>query len=174
MARARPVLFRWNAATHSMVANRRFEQMAASEYRDGEEYPMVVQEMRSAVSHNHYFAAVNDGWNNLPESIADDFKTSTHLRKWCLVQTGYANEKTVVCDSQAEVTRLVRTCCMLDEFAVLKVSGNVVKIFTPLSQSNTHMDKKTFQESKQAVLDKIAELIGTSAETLSDNAGQSA
>ena len=54
----------------------------------------------------------------------------------------------------------------LDDFAVVETDGLVVTVYTAKSQSMRAMGKKTFQESKDAVLRVIAELIGTDPTTL--------
>ena len=101
-----PVVFHWldvdvadqqgvMHATKAMVPIARYVNTAARQYHEGEEYPLVMLETRSRASHNQYFAAVNDGFDNLPERIAARWPTSEHLRKWLLIETGWFHHDTV-------------------------------------------------------------------------------
>jgi len=121
---------------------------------------------RSAVSHSHYFAAVNEAWRNLPEDMADDFPTSEHLRKWALVKSGFRDERSIACSSRAEALRIAAFVRPIDEFAIVVVREAVVTVYTAKSQSLRAMGKAEFQRSKDGVLDVLAKLIGTSTEDL--------
>jgi hypothetical protein len=57
---------------------------------------------------------------------------------------------------------------------VVEVRGRVVRIHKAKSQSVRAMDKATFQDSKQKVLDVVANLIGVPAGELAAQAGQAA
>src|SRR6516162_11295284 len=71
----------------------------------GEVYPMAVVEERDRNSHNHYFAAVTEGWKNLSEENAAQFPTADHLRHWALVQCGYYDESYYVMSSPQEAKK---------------------------------------------------------------------
>ena len=62
----------------------------------------------------------------------------------------------------------------MDEYAIVTVSGPVVRKFTAKSQSISAMGKKDFQASKQAVLDFLSGSIGVDTGTLAENAGRAA
>ena len=62
----------------------------------------------------------------------------------------------------------------MNEDSVVVVKGRVMKMYIAKSQSVRSMDKKEFQSSKQAVLDLLSEMIGTSRETLEANADRAA
>jgi hypothetical protein len=140
----------------------------------GEEYPLVVHEARSLNSHNHYFATLTELWRNLPEDDADQFPTMEHLRKWCLIKAGYADERSIVCASKAEAQRVAAFVKPMDEFAVVVCRDAVVKVFTAQSQSMKAMGAKAFQASKEAVLGIASEMVGVAPEQAADNARSAA
>ncbi|MEI2388043.1 hypothetical protein [Breoghania sp. JC706] len=167
-----PIPFHWDG--DAMVPLTPFRKRADDVFVIGQVYRLEEIEERSAKSHKHYFACIREAWQNLPEEWADKFPTPEHLRKWALIMCGYADERSIVCASKAEALRLAAFIRPMDDFAVVVARENVVKAFTPQSQSTRTMGQKPFQESKDAVLDKIAQLIGTDAATLKRNAGMAA
>lgn len=140
----------------------------------GESYRLVVEEERSSRSHAHFFAALNDAHSNLPEHLTESFPTVDHLRRWALVRAGYADERSVACDSDQEAQRVAAFVKPIDGYAVVLVSGSTVRVFTAKSQSVRAMGAEEFQKSKNAVLDIVADLIGVDPATLSSEAGQAA
>lgn len=100
-----PVVYRWQqvevtnpddgtlSRAHAHVPVARYRKMAANQFADGEEYPLIKLQPRDMRSHNHYFAAVGDAFDNLPEAIAARFPTAEHLRKWALIETNWFDEK---------------------------------------------------------------------------------
>lgn len=133
-----------------------------------------VREHRSHASHGHFFASVQEAFNNLPEDIAGDFGDAEHLRKWCLIKAGYRDERTLACSSKAEALRLASFIRPMDGFAVVLVREATVTVYTARSQSLRAMGKDEFQKSKDSVFDVLAKLIGVDVAELSANAGQSA
>lgn len=129
-------------------------------YTDREEYRLGVIEERSQNSHNHFFAMVAEAWENLPEDRAARFPTSEHLRKYCLIKSGYADERSIVTASNGEALRVAAFIKPMDTYAIVTVSGPVVRVYTAKSQSRKAMGAKDFQASKTAVLDMISALIG--------------
>jgi hypothetical protein len=144
----------------------RFKRQCDRQYVVGEEYVLTVLEPRSRATHSHYFACVSEGWKNLPEDIAVDFPSSEHLRKWCLCKTGWATMKTFPCESHDHARSLAIFARSADEFAVIEVRGEIVRIHQAKSQSAAAMGKEEFQKSKSDVLDKIAELIDVTPKQL--------
>lgn len=149
-------------------------RLAERHYTVGEAYPMVVHEQRSQATHNHYFASIADAWGNLNEDAAERLPTPEHLRKFALIKTGYRDERSITCASRAEALRIAAFVKPMDEFAIVTVTEATVTIYTAKSQSSRAMGKKVFQESKQAVLDLLANMLGTSAGELQDNARNAA
>lgn len=132
----------------------------------GNEYCLVEHHDRSPASHRFYFATVNNAWMNLPENMAERFPTSDHLRKFALCKAGYCDERTFVASSKAEAVRLAAFVKPIDDYAIVTVNGNTVTQYTAKSQAGRAMNKADFQKSKDAVLDILAEMIGTDPTTL--------
>lgn len=151
-----PLDFQWSGEGMYPLNSR----AAARQFVVGEVYHLEHREDRSARSHAHYFAAVNEAWQNLPDALAERFPTAEHLRKYALIHTGYRDERSVVCSSAAEARRLATFIRPMDDFAVVSVSGAALVVWTAKSQSTTAMGKMPFQQSKNAVLSFLASLIG--------------
>lgn len=149
-------------------------RLADKHFVVGEQYPLAVQEERSRASHNHFFASVQEAFDNLPEDIAGDFASPDHLRRWALIKAGFRDERSIVADSKAEAIRLSAFIKPMDPFAVVMVRDSVVTVYTAKSQSARAMPKGEFAKSKEAVLAVISKLIGTDVTELSDNAGKAA
>jgi hypothetical protein len=144
-----------------------FARKAADAFNEGEVYPMVEHVDRSRKSHDHYFVLVGEAWASLPEHMTDRFPTADHLRRWALIKAGFRDERTIVCSSKAEATRVKSFIRPLDEFAVILSSGAVVTAYTAKSQSMKAMGRAMFQDSKDKTLAVIADLIGVSPAVLS-------
>lgn len=170
MSEAPPMVFTWDG--EHMVPLR--PRLADEHFVIGQRYTLTEFHQRSAASHNHYFAAVHDGWQNLPEHMADQFPTPEHLRKFALIKAGYADSQSVVCASRAEALRVAAFVRGADEFSVVTVSESTVTRWTAKSQSMRAMGKKVFQESKTAVLDVIAAMISVAPRQLAREAGRAA
>lgn len=159
-----PIVYRWNGEAMEPLA--RFHNVANAEFVIGETYPLVEQHERSSASHNHFFASLGDAWANLGEDAAERFPTSEHLRKWALIRAGYRDERTFVAASKAEALRLAAFVKPMDDYAVVVVRDAVVTVWTAKSQSMKAMGRKAFQESKDAVLQIVAGMIGATPEQL--------
>ena len=172
--RMQPVVFTWDGERRVMVPDPRFHNVCGRQYEHGEEYALELVEERSMASHRQYFAAVHEGWQNLSEENAKHFPTSEHLRKWALVQTGYCTETDFVADSEKEARKLIGYLRRLNAYSVIKLGGNVVKVFDPESQSTHAMKKARFEQSKKDVLDLIASMARTTRPQLMKHGGRSA
>ena len=154
---ARPIIFDWTGT--AMVPRRPFMRDADARFVIGEGYMLEPVELRSAASHRHYFAVVNDAWASLPNELLVRFPSPDHLRKWALIKAGFCDMRHITCASKAEALRVgefVRPC---DSYALVTVKDAVVTIYTAHSQSNRSMDKKTFAASKEAVLRVVGDLL---------------
>ncbi|WP_431861469.1 hypothetical protein [Azospirillum sp.] len=140
----------------------------------GEVYRLSEHQDRSDASHRHYFACINEAWENLTEHMAAQFPTPDHLRKFALIKAGHADSRQMVASSKAEAVRLAAFIKPIDDYALVLVDGAVVTVWTARTQNMRAMDRKTFQASKDAVLAIVAEMIGTTPAALSANAGQAA
>lgn len=168
-----PILCLWDGENFT-PAGPHWARLADRHFVVGCQYPLEVREDRSAESHRHYFACINDAWQNLPDDLAERFRTPEHLRKWALIRCGYADERSIVCSSRAEALRVAAYVGQFDEYAVVLAKGATVTAWTAKSQSMKAQGKKEFQRSKDAVLDFVAGLIGTTRDALAENAGKAA
>ena len=165
-----PIAFTWNGEVMVPLQPR----LADRYYVVGETYRLEPREDRSQISHNHYFASIQEAWQNLPEHDAERFATADHLRKWALITAGYRDERSIVCASKAEALRVAAFIKPLDDFAVVTAYECVITVYTAKSQSMRAMGKKQFQRSKDKVLDIVSAMIGVGADDLKKNAGRAA
>lgn len=163
-----PMPFRWTGEAFEPLP--RFRPQADRELVVGQVYMLDERQERSPATHNHEFAWLAEAWQNLPEHLGERFATAEHLRKFALIKAGYHDSQTFVASSKAEALRLAAFLRPIDEFSVVTVSGATVTRFIAKSQSRRAMDKATFQDSKQKVLEIVAEMIGVSPDALSSHA----
>ena len=169
---APPMPFTWDG--EHFVPPARLAKLCDKHFVVGQAYMLVEHQERSQRSHAHYFACVNEVWKNLPEDAIERYPTADHLRRWALVRAGYADHRELVADSSEAAARIAAFVKPMDSYAVVTVRGCVVTIWTAKSQSQRAMDKKTFQESKDRVLDILAGLIGVTRDDLQQNAQEAA
>lgn len=105
---------------------------------------------------------------------AMEYPTPEHLRKRALIQAGYYNETIVDAGSKAAALRMAAFIRPIDDFAIVFVRDCFVVRRTAKSQSRRAMKRDEFQDSKQKIMDIVADMIGTDAATLQDNAEQAA
>lgn len=155
----------------------RFLPLARRQYRGGTEYSIVPHQGRSTKAHGLYFKCVEVAWQNLPEqwqrrrdSNLERFPTSSHLRKWALIQEGFADEHTQVCDSEEQAMQFAALCRALDEYAVIKVSDDILTVWTAQSQDSHHMGHDDFQRSMDKVLSRLSQMLGITSDELTDEA----
>lgn len=143
-----------------------FRRKANEAFGAGEVVTLAPVEDRSAASHRHYFASINEAWQSLPEDMAQQFASADHLRKAALIRAGYRDERSIVCASKAEAARVAAFIKPMDDYAVVSVSGTAVVVLTAKSQSMRAMGKEAFGESKEAVLNVLAEMLGVDVGSL--------
>ena len=157
----RPIIFQWDG--DAMRPVRSFTRLANDQFVVGQEYRLVQEAGRSKRSHDHFFASVEDAWQNLPERWDGRFPTADHMRKFALIRAGYRDERSIVASSKAEAQRVAAFVKPMDEFAVVVVSEAVVTVYTAKSQSLKAMGREAFQRSKSDVLDVLAKMVGAKA-----------
>ena len=143
-------------------------------FDEDKRYTITEHQERSVKSHNHYFASVAEGWQQLPEGMADDFPSPEALRKHALIRTGYYDQSSIICESPAKAKEFAAFCRPLDEFAIVSICGPAVVVRTAKSQSRKAMGGKVFNESKQAVLAWVSDLVGVDLAVLTANVGRAA
>jgi len=151
-------MLRWTGGD-TFVVEPRFVELARRQFAADEVYPMAPVEARNMKSHSHYFARLHELWMNLPEEHSAKFPTEEALRAKALVETGFCTEKDYACTSPEKAYALAAIIRAHSEYCVIKVSGKVVKVFDPVSQSVALMGGEKFEASKKAVLDYASALI---------------
>ena len=167
------VMMRWDGETMT-PANRYAKALADAEFVVGLAYQMTALEERSAKSHQAFFATVNDAWKNLSAEDEARWPTPDHLRRFALIQAGFADCQDIVCATNSEAVRLAAAVKKLDGYSLTSISDRVVRIWTAKSQKYRAMGKADFQASQKAVREFCASLIGVSPATLEREAGRSA
>ena len=172
----RAIRYRWTGDAWEPLPQ--FMLMCAQEFAPSEEAWLDAHFDRSLQSHSHYFAALNTAWANLPEELAQRFPNPTSFRKWLLIETGWCIEMEPYVLTKIEAAlRLAHELTRQypdDRIYVNPDDPRQVIWKQAKSQSMRAMGKKDFQQSKQDVLDKAAELIRVSREELDSNAGKAA
>lgn len=173
-----PIAFVWDG--RSMVPLDRYRTLAIRQFRPGREYALIPHQGRSMKAHGLYFKCVEVSWQNLPEewqrnraSNTERFPTAEHLRKWALIQEGYADEHTMVCDSEEKALEVASLARALDGYAVIRVSGNIATIWSAQSQDHHHMGHDDFQRSMDKVLGRLSTMLGITIADLTENAKSS-
>jgi hypothetical protein len=156
-AEIKPLKMMWDGACLWPV--KAAAKLASEQYAIGETYFMDIVRARSKVTHDHFFATVEEAWQNSSDEAQERFPTSDHLRKYALIKAGYCDVDSLVCSSRAEALRVATFMRRYDEYALIVVSQAVVSRYTAKSQSFKAMGGKVFQESKAAVLAVLAELL---------------
>lgn len=131
-----------------------------------------VEHGRSASSHKHQFAWIKDAWASLPERLTDAPYAATPetLRKHALIATGYHDVITVDCGTKAAAERVAPALRQAEAracgYAIAKISGPIVRVWTPESQAVRAMGNERFQASKRDILNWIAGLLDVTPESL--------
>lgn len=164
-----PLCFRWEGES-LLPLTPRWAKQCDKVLVVGQVYRMAPVEERSAISHRHYFCAVNEAFDNLPEALGQRFKNADQLRKHALITAGYSTTQTYVCGSRAEAERTAASigafAASTSTYVIIKITRNIVEVFTAQSQDMRSMDRKTFQKSKDDTLNVIAAMIGVTPEQL--------
>lgn len=170
--RPRPVVCVWDG--NVMIPLPRFKRLCDSQFAINEEYPLMIVENRSMASHNHYFAALSEGYSNLAEEYAQEFDSIEHMRHWCLCREGYCTQDRYELNTAEDARTMLKVLKAQNRSTIVKVTGTVVIVYSPESQSMAAMKKQRFEESKDAVLARVASMARTTPAELKKNAGRSA
>jgi hypothetical protein len=158
--------------THAMVPVRRYHNVAAQQFDEGHEYVLAEAKERSRASHNYYFAALTKAFDNLPETVAPNFPTMDHFRKYLLIETNYVDLYPFNMESKKEAYRLATYLRVGDAFARLKIRDNIVIVQRAKSQSYKAMGKQEFEESKKKVLELAAQFVQVTPKQLIREGGR--
>lgn len=147
---------------------RRFVKQCDATFVVGCEYFIDATGPRSEKSHRHFFAQLGNIWDSLPDEMVERFPTKEHLRKAALIHCGYSDRQDIVCATPQDALRLGAIARTLDQYCIIRVRDCVVAIWKARSQDHRHMDKATFQESKDRTLSWAANLIGVQPEAVAE------
>jgi hypothetical protein len=154
------MMFHWN--DYVMRPLGRDLQAARKRFKAGYIYWLTEEPPRTEASHRHYFAAVNEAWNSLPERFRDEWwaVSAEHLRKYALIMTGHCKTTSIACKNANLALYAMLEFRERDHYSMVSCDNYTVHWSTALSQDERHMKKKAFEKSKQDVLDYLAQLIG--------------
>ncbi len=118
----------------------------------------------SVETHGHFFARLQELFDNLPEHRASHFKNIHHFRAWCLIHEGYCNEAILVEPTHAQAletaAKFTKALRKITPYAVVQVEGTIVYAWTARSQArHGGMSKKEWGEAKQKVLELAEHLV---------------
>lgn len=158
-------MFQWDG--EAMVpASGFWSRKADEQFVVGQRYRMVEEAERSTVSHNHEFAWLTEAWNSLPDELLAQYPNSEILRKHALIAKGFCTMVQHACPTMAEAARLAAILRPMDAYAVVIQRGSVVTIYHAISQSKRAMGAAQFQQSKQAIMEFVGDLLNVDPETL--------
>ncbi len=165
MSAAPPILMQWTGDSFA-PATSYWQRQADEHFVVGQRYRLVEEQERSTATHNHEFAWLQEAWNSLPDELFAQYPNSEVLRKHGLIAKGYCTMVQHVQPTAAEAQRLGAILKPYDAYAVVVVRGNVVTVYTAVSQSKRAMGAKQFQQSKQALMEFVGDLLGVDPETI--------
>lgn len=161
-------LVRMQRDGYTMVVLPRWRALFDRMYAEGEIFDMEGIKPRNMSSHRHYFASVKTAWDNLPEEKMREYPSPEHLRKRALIVTGYCTIRDHICETEEQANSFQAFLGGLLEYDFVERKGNIVRVYSPRSQSEHAMDGDEFRKSKRDVLDALARLLGTSTNRLHD------
>lgn len=203
--RLQPVAFVWRvvevideasgeaARQMAMVPLKKYFGVCKRQFGDGGEHVLEPVLDRNMRSHNAFFAAVSDHYDNLPEQtffkrdengkfVLDEhdqrvpqWPSDEHFRKWLLIETGFCEEKEFECVNHDHAMRLALFIRTEDSFCRIGFRGKTtVVVKRAMSQSLAAMKAQTFEDSKKACLDLAEAMTGVPRGVAMKNAGRSA
>ena len=162
---AMPIKFHWDG--DAMVPDGKYcARQADEQFVVGQRYRLVEENERSSASHSHEFAFLTEAWNSLPDELYAQYPNSEVLRKHALIAKGFCTMVQHVCKSEAEAQRLAAILKPYDAYAVVVARGTVVTVYTAVSQSRRAMGAAQFNQSKQAIMEFVGDLLGVDPATI--------
>lgn len=114
----------------------------------------------SEPARRRYFAILREAHRNLPDHWRELCPTAEHLRKWCLVKTGYCDVGTINCGSQRAANEVALLAKRIDGFVVTLVTGPLVSVYTARSQSKRNQPRKQFLACAEQVYSELGRMLG--------------
>ena len=160
--------------TGAMVPAARYRNVAKSQFAAGGEHVLEETAERSRASHGFFFATLNDLFNSIPEKMAPRWPKLDHFRRWCLIETGWFDEKEFEVISEKHAKALGAFIRTNDSFSRISIHGKKVIVRTAKSQSMKAMGKDDFNKSKNDVLDLACQLVGVTRTEAVKHGGRAA
>lgn len=160
-----PLMYEWDGEV-MRPAGRYWARQADEQFVVGERYRLLEENERSSASHAHEFAFLTEAWNSLPDELLPQYPNKEVLRKHGLIAKGFCTTVQHVCKSEAEAQRLAAILKPYDAYAVVVARGTVVTVYTAVSQSRRAMGAAQFQQSKQALMEFVGDLLGVDPQTI--------
>lgn len=172
----RPVMFSWHQVdvcvdggevrrSWAMIPQPRFLPLCKRQYADGEEYALGPVENVPHGSRGGFFVQVRETWNSLPEDD-ERYPTQEHLRKRALVAAGWASHAQYVMETPKDARQMAQALRRADEYAVIKMGGNVVEVWTAKSIAGGQITAEEWKDVKPRALAFLARLTGTTTKAL--------
>lgn len=151
-----------------------WQSKADEQFVVGVTYQISAIAGRSEQSHNHTFAVIVEAWHSLPDELLSTYPTAEFLRKRALVDIGHRNETLYACKSNAAALRLAAILRGMNQFAVIDVRDDTVRIWEARSMArNAVPDNKSWQDLKTRLLTRVGDIVGVSAEAMNKHDGAS-
>lgn len=163
MTDANPIECTWTGEAFK-PATQKAARLAALRYGVGEVVPLTEWRSRSRASHDHFFAVLGDLWATLPEHQAQRWPTPDALRHEALCRKGFCDVATFFASSNAEAQRVAGF--IREAGVIVTIEGRAVTKLTPHSQSKSAMGARRFQESKDAILSFVADVLEADLEAV--------
>lgn len=166
-----------------MVPAAAYRRKAEAQYQDAANYTLAPVEARSRAAHNRYFAALNDAFSNLPETISARWQNADHFRKWILIEVNEYREKDFTFEGRNAKQQADALAIHFrvdgEDYArvwVTQVGPEKWKVIARWAKSQDHqsMNKVDFKATSDKVVEYAENLLGTPRGTLMREAGRSA
>jgi|SRR5262245_34295238 len=162
-----PLMFHWDGEV--MRPLRYFRERAAVQFKLDEVYKLAEIGDRSINSHKHYFACLGEAFKNLPEDVEGQWRDVDDLRKWALTYTEFQDIKRHETKTMREAIAVAKALSEIPVYVRIEFDNTTVIAHYPHSQSfNLMPSQRTFQRSKQQVLDVLARKLGITVEALEE------
>jgi hypothetical protein len=162
---ATPLTYRYEGDGEFKACGPAMQRRADDHFVVGMRYRLTDFEESTGRSRAHYFALLDQAWQSMPANLIEEYPSREVMRHKLLIQCGYANHADFVFSTNKDAAQFIRFA-KRNPYSVVTINDSVVRVFEAHSQSAKAMGKETFQASKDAVLNAVSELLGTSVEDL--------
>lgn len=140
---------------------------AAAQYQKDQTYKLVADERVTEPERGFYFRCVRAAWRTIHED-GDRFPTAEHLRKAALIKCNHYKVRYITCENAKQAERVSANVTDKDEYSVVDLKGNVVAVYTAISQSNKPggLTIDEWRRTRDDVMDSLAQMLGVSREVL--------